>query len=104
MSKKKNRLPPFIYITKEMFHSPAFKKLSNSAKIAFLLLQDQIIQPNQAKIRLPYTQVTEYMTDRTFGRAITQLIDQGFIKKIHQGGLYGGMNEYQFIDTWKSSF
>jgi len=100
MAKKKRKLPPFIYVTKEMFRSDAFKQLNNSAKIAFLLLKDQVKQLDQTEIRLTYKQTSEYMTSRTYGRAIKQLIDAGFLKKIEQGGLYKGMNVYQFSDDW----
>lgn len=100
MAKKKRKLPPFIYVTKEMFRSDAFKQLTNSSRIAYLLLQNQIRSAEQTEIICPYRSVAEYMDQKTFGRAIGQLVEFGFITKKQEGGLFRKTNVYKFSDAW----
>lgn len=99
---KKNRLPPFVYLTKEMLQSPAFKKLTNSARVTYLLLQSQNKSANQAKVIFSYKQAAEYMDRHTFSKAIKQLSNYGFIEISQFGGLYRRTNEYKFVEAWRS--
>ena len=92
---------PFARIDKEIINSPAFQKLSNPARVAFLLLRAQIRDRNQNKVIFPYTQAQKYMKSNTFSRAISQLIAIGFIKKGQEGGLYRRTNTYTFVDAWR---
>jgi hypothetical protein len=100
MSKKKNRLPPFVYITKEMLNSPAFISLTNAARVTYLLLQAQISKTDQSKVKFPYTQAEKYMDRHTFTRAIKQLTNKGFIRQSQEGGLYRKTNAYEFLTEW----
>ena len=99
--KKKNRLPPFVFITKEMLNSDAFKELTNASRIAYLLLQAQICKSEQTTVKFPYLQAVEYMDKQTFTRSIRQLVESGFVKKEQEGGLFRRTNVYTFTDYWR---
>lgn len=101
MAKKKNKLPPFVYITKKMLSSDAFKELSNTSRIALLLLRAQLKSHDQKEVIYPYSHAQEYMKRDTFARAIKKLEKMGFIKKTQYGGLYRKTNVYTFTDAWE---
>lgn len=100
-NRKSKKLPPFIYITKEMFRSNAFKQLTNSARTTYLLLQDQVRSAEQTQIICPYRFAAQYMDQKTFGRAIKQLAQIGFIEKHQKGGLFRRTNVYRFVNAWR---
>ncbi len=99
---KKNRLPPFVYITKEMLKSDAYKELTNASRTAFLLLKAQCCKPDQREVIFPYSHAEEYMQKRTFAGTIKQLTEIGFIQKKQLGGLYRRTNIYSFTDGWRA--
>ena len=84
-----------------MIKSPAYKQLSNSARVAHLLLSSQIRQPDQREVKLPYKDAQQYMKSNTFSRAIKQLQELGFIEKTQYGGIYRRTNVYRFSEKWK---
>jgi len=99
--KPSGKLPPFIPTLKEMIRSPAYQKLSNSARVAYLLLCSQRNPWNQSEVIFPYSHAEPYMRSQAWKSAITQLNEGGFIKIRQQGGLYRVTNIYCFIDSWK---
>ena len=99
---KKNRLPPFVFITKEMLKSDAYKQLSNASRTAYLLLRAQLKNNEQAEVKFPYSAAQEYMKTNTFAHAIEQLIKMKFIKKKQSGGLFRKTNVYSFSDEWRA--
>ena len=99
--RRKNHLPPFVYITKEMLRSDAFKRLTNASRIAYLLLKSQCCKADQNEVKCPYSEAIKYMHKSTFSQSISQLIELGFIKKEQQGGLYRKINVYTFSDAWR---
>ncbi len=103
MSKRRggNKLPPFVYITKEMLKSEAFMELTNASRVTYLLLQAQIKSFGQTEIILPYSQIEKYMDRNTFSRSIKQLVKFGFIKKKQKGGLLRRTNIYSFSEEWR---
>lgn len=100
-SKRKDKLPPFVPILKEMIRSPAYKKLTNAARTSYTLLKLQCCKYGQDEVKFPYRHAGEYMDQHTFGRAIKQLIELGFIEKSFEGGLFRRTNIYKFIEEWK---
>lgn len=101
--RKKNHInEPFIPILKHMIKSPAFKALSNPARVAYLLLKAQINSHDQQEIIFPYSHAMEYMEKRTFSAALKQLIKMGFIEKTQFGGLYRRTNVYKLSDQWRT--
>lgn len=99
--KKRDKLPPFVPVLKEMIRSPAYKELTNAARTAHLLLKCQCCKFGQDEVRLPYRHTSEYMDQHTFSKAITQLSDLGFIEKTFEGGLYRRTNVYKFSEKWR---
>ncbi|MBW2543951.1 MAG: hypothetical protein JRD43_00485 [Deltaproteobacteria bacterium] len=102
MARKKNRLPPFVYITKEMLKSDAFKKLTNASRVVYMLLKAQLKNHEQTEVIFPYSDAMEYMQKRTFAGAIKQLTGIGFICKKQAGGLYRRTNIYTFTNEWEA--
>ena len=91
----------FAMITNEVIHSPAFKALTNTARISFVLLRAHVKKKGQAEVIYPYSQATEYMEKRTFFNTIRQLVDIGFIEKKQSGGLFRRTNIYLFSERWR---
>lgn len=101
--KQKNQIgEPFAPILKPMVNSPAFKKLSNAARVAYLLLKCQCKESGQREVIFPYGSAEQFMKRHTFSRSIKQLEELGFIEKSDFGGLYRRTNVYRFINDWRS--
>ena len=84
-----------------MIKSPAFIKLSNASRVAYLLLKSQCTKSGQREIIFPYNDAEHYMKRATFARSIKQLIELGFIEKSSFGGLYRLTNVYRFTERWR---
>ena len=102
MGRKKNRLPPFVFITKAMLKSDAYKELTNASRTAFLLLKAQCCKQDQQEVIFPYSHALDYMKTNTFSRSIKQLMDIGFIDKKQSGGLFRKVNIYSFSNRWET--
>jgi hypothetical protein len=92
---------PFIPILKHMITSQAFMNLTNPARVAYLLLKAQCNKYGQNEVKYPYSHAEAYMDRHTFQKAISQLIENGFIEKSSCGGLYRRTNVYKFIEAWR---
>jgi hypothetical protein len=100
---KQNRIgEDFTPILKHMVRSPAFHRLTNAARVAYLLLKNEVNKPKQTNVIFPYESAKTYMDKRTFTRSIKQLCELGFIEKSDFGGLYRRTNVYRFIENWRS--
>ena len=100
--KPSGKLPPFVPTLKEMIRSQAYRKLSNSARVAYLLLCNQRIPWTKPEVIYPYSQAKVYMCRDSWSAAIKQLVEYGFIEIRQQGGLYRVTNIYHFVDGWRS--
>ena len=97
-----NGKPTFAMITNKVIKSPAFKMLTNTARVVFLLLRAQVRKPTQAMVIYPYTQASpDYMTQDSFKRSTRQLCELGFIEIKKVGGKYRKTNHYYFIEKWR---
>lgn len=99
--KKKDRLPPFVPILKEMIKSEAFKRLTNASRVAYMLIKSQCCRADQDEVKFPYSDAEPYMDRHTWAKSIKQLAEEGFIEKEQQGGLYRRVNIYKLTDHWK---
>ncbi len=88
-------------VLKNMITSPAYLKLGNPARVAYLLLSSQRCQHDQREVIFPYGDAQKYMKSNTFSSAIKQLEEFGFITKTQCGGLYRRTNIYRFSEKWK---
>ena len=101
--KKQNHIgEPFVAILKPMVASPAFKKLTNASRVAYMLLKAQCREAGQREVIFPYGHAEPYMNRNTYSRSIKQLVEFGFIEKSDLGGLYRRTNTYRFIELWRS--
>lgn len=99
--KKKNRLPPFVAIFREMLQSEAWESISNPARVAYVHLKSKCITANSGEITLSFKEMERIMDRHTFSRSLNQLEAHGFILKDKRGGLFRKRNYYRFIDQWK---
>lgn len=95
--KKKDRLPPFTPTDNKLIDSDLYKKLTNAARVAYLLLCRQRKHFGQTDVIFPYSHAQEYMDRNTWRRAISLLISEGLILKEQEGGLYRRKNIYKII-------
>ena len=102
MGKKKNRLPPFVAILKEMLQSEAWESISNPARIAYVHLKAKCVTPNNDEITLSFGEMERIMDRHTFSRSLSQLEEHGFITKNQRGGLFRKRNYFRISDQWKS--
>ncbi len=91
----------FVPIMKDMIINPSFIKITNAAKVSYLLLKAQCNKFGQGEVKFPFSDAEPYMNRHTFSRSIKQLEALGFIEKTFHGGLYRRTNVYKFSDKWK---
>lgn len=100
--KQKVRLPPFVMIRKDLLKDPNWKKLSSSAKVVWIYLRDNYDYSNGTKETfLTYGQMKGILSSRALSRALKELIDNLWIEKTKQGGLFGGICRYRFTGKFK---
>ena len=102
MVKKKNRLPPFVAIFREMLQSEAWEAISNPARVAYVHLKSKLVSFDQVEVTLSFREMEPFMSRHTYSGAIDQLEECGFIVKVQRGGLYRKRNFYRFTDEWKT--
>lgn len=102
MGRKKNRLPPFVAIFKDMLKSQAWEALTNSSRVAYLHLKSKCVTQNNDEITLSFKEMERIMNRHTFSRSIKQLEGHGFITKEQRGGLYRRRNFYRLSEQWKT--
>ena len=92
--KKKDRLPPFTPTDNKLIDSDLYKKLTNAARVAYLLLCRQRKHFGQTEVVFPYSHAQGHMNRNTWSRAVRDLIAAGLITKTQEGGLYRKTNRY----------
>jgi hypothetical protein len=66
--RKKDRLPPFTPTENNLIDSDTYKKLTNAARVAYLLLCRQKRRFDQTEVKCPYSYAEEYMDARKYYR------------------------------------
>lgn len=92
--KKSGRLPPFTPTPNNLIDSDCYKKLTNAARVAYLLLCRQKKRFDQTEVCLPYSHAVDYMHKITWNTAIKQLAAEGLIEITQKGGLFRKTNIY----------
>jgi len=95
--KKADRLPPFTPTLNSLIDSNTYKKLTNAARVAYLLICRQRRRFDQNEVCFPYSHAAEYMDMHTFSKAVKALIACGLIDKKQEGGLYRKTNIYTIV-------
>jgi len=102
MGRKKNRLPPFVAVFKEMLQSEAWEAISNPARVVYIHIKAKCVTPNNDEITLSFNEAERLMERDTFSSALKQLEEHGFITKTQRGGLFRKRNYFRLSDQWKS--
>jgi hypothetical protein len=100
--KKKNRLPPFVAIFKEMLASEAWAAIGNPARVAYLHLKGKCVAQGDCEVTLSFQEMERIMDRHTFARALNQLEAKGFITKDQRGGLYRRRNYFTLSEQWRT--
>lgn len=98
---KKEKLPPFVAIPKEMLKSPAWLALGNAARVAYIHIKAKAFSRNLEDLPLSYKEMEPIMERRTYSWALKELEEFGFIEKVQRGGLYRRRNFFKLIDDWR---
>ena len=104
MAKKKAKAPPFVMVRRDMLKDPKWKKLSSSAKVVWIYLRAKFNHKTLGEVTLTYSEMQEITSSKTFKRALQELMDEKWIRKTKQGGLYGGVCKYKFAGPYKDFF
>jgi len=102
-TKKRNKLkPPFVAITKEMTQSKAYKELRHSSLRAYIhiCLKQKKDDDSGENLKFTYKQASEVMKEETFNKAITQLVELGFLDMRRSGACFGKKNVYAKSERW----
>jgi hypothetical protein len=102
MAKKK--LPPFVLVTREMLKDIRFKKLSSSAKIAFIYLKEKLNPKYGNEVILTYKEMESVMHKRHYAKALKELTEAEFIKKSNQGGMLKNANRFILLGDYGAIF
>ena len=93
---------PFVPILKEMINSQAFQSISNSSRVAYMLIKSQIASKSQNDVKFPFLCAQKYMNRNTFLKSLKELEQFGFIETIQHGALEHQPNIYRLIDQWRN--
>ncbi len=88
----------------DMLKDPEWRKLPSSAKVIYIYLRAKFNHKDLSRVTLTYPELKDMMSPNTIAKAIKALEDNGWIKKVYQGGLFGGANKYQFVGEYKDYF
>ena len=100
MSRKKPKL--FIQLYFDFYDSKEWRSLHWYSKLAYLRIKRKYNPKNGEQIAVSYREVTDEMSQKSFGKAIKELIKVGFIEVIQKGGLYRKRNYYILSYRWKT--
>jgi hypothetical protein len=100
MVKKKNRLPPFVPIFRDMLKSEAWESISNPARVAYLHLKSKCVSFRDDEVTLSFKEMERIMDRHTFARSLNQLEAHGFITKDQRGGLFRKRNYFRISEQW----
>lgn len=98
MSKKKG----FIQIHWNFYDSKEWKSLHWYSKLAYLRMKRKYNPNNGDHVAVSYREMSDEMSQQSFGRAIKELLEVGFIEVVQKGGLFRKRNFYVFSYRWKT--
>ncbi len=104
MGHRKQRLPPFVMIRRDLLRDPGWRKLSSSAKVLYVYLRSKFNYKTLSEVTLAYSEIKDMMSSKTISQAFKDLQLEGFIEKTKNGGLYGGVCAYKFIGQFKEFY
>jgi hypothetical protein len=93
----KGKANQFVMLKNTFIFSDVFKRLTNAARVAWILLRSQIKYEGDIDVKFPYSDAQEFMDRNTWRRAIVTLEREGLIEKIQEGGLFRRTNIYRLV-------
>jgi len=91
-------------LRRDLLQDKAWRELSSSAKILYIYLRSKFNNSTLSEVTLAYSEVKDMMSSKTISKAYKELIQEGWIEKVKQGGLFGGACSYKFIGGFKDFF
>ncbi|MCX5748871.1 MAG: hypothetical protein NTZ10_01310 [Candidatus Saganbacteria bacterium] len=104
MGKGKSKAPPFVMLPNDLLDDANFRRLSESTKIIYIYLKKSFNTKEPFVLKLSYISMEDMISSKTMSKALKELIDNGFIEKIKQGGLFGGRTTYRLIGPHSSFY
>ena len=101
MSRKKQKIPPFVMVRIDLLKDSKWRKLSSSAKVLYIYMRAKFNRETLSKVTLTYSEMKGVMSTRTMSKAFKELEKCKFIVKIKYGGLYGGACSYKFTGEYR---
>jgi len=101
MGRKRYKAPPFVMVRQDLLKDKNWQGLSSSAKVLYIYLRSKFNQRTLSEVTLSYREMKGVMSTKTMSRSLKELAKEGFIEKIKQGGLFGGVSSYKFIGEYK---
>ena len=100
-SNRKNKLRRFVAMPWDLLDSPAWARLTNASKVAYLHLKRKVTNANPGALSLSYHEMEKHMNRNTFARSLKELEKEGFITKEQTGGLFRQRNWFRFSEAWR---
>ena len=100
-SNRKNKLTRFVAMPWDLLDSPAWARLTNASKVAYLHLKRKVTNANPGALSLSYHEMEKHMNRHTFSRSLRQLEQEGFVTKEQTGGLFRRRNFFRFSEGWR---
>lgn len=102
VSKRSKSKKGFIQLYWDFYDSIEWKSLHWYSKLAYLRIKRKYNPNNGDNVSVSYREMTDEMTQKTFGKAIKELIEVGFIEVVQKGGLFRRRNFYMLSYRWKT--
>lgn len=101
--KRKSNSPPFVMIEHKILEDEGWLRLGNGAKVAFIYFKQKSFPWKREGFELTYKNMKPVMKREGFSKAIKELEKEGFIERVHHGGLYRGKSRYRMSNNWQRS-
>ena len=100
--KRRDKLPPFVALTREMLKNPAWRSgLRSSAKVLYIHLKYKFVGYNNGEICLHYSEMRDFMAPATISSAFRELEEKEWIAKERSvGGQYRFTTYYRLTGKY----
>ena len=95
---------PFVMIRQDLLNDPEWRKLSSSAKVLYIYLRSKFSYKTHKDLTLSYSEMKDMMSPATVSKAFKELIDNKWVEKIKEGGLFAGSNIYKLNGQYKDFY
>jgi len=101
-SRRKKLEYKFVPIPLDVLESPAWRKLTNAARVAYIHIRAKVtFGRGRAAVSVTYGEMEKFMTRKTYAHAIKQLEKYGFFIKSQTGGIFRKRNYYKMEEGWR---